>query len=76
MSRRQARHFRGDLVKTARHHAGLTNEDLAWEVSVTLRTVQRWQDGESEPRGAQLLNLAYVLDVAPDDFYTETEVAA
>lgn len=77
MSRQSSRQFCGDLVRAARERVSprLTNEELARRVGVTLRTVQRWQDGESEPRGGQLLSLASALDVAPDDFYCDREAA-
>lgn len=79
MSRQVKRHFRGDLVRSARAAAELTNEQLARQVDVTLRTVQRWQEGSSEPGGGQLLKLAHALNVAPDALYelkSEDEVAA
>lgn len=76
MSRRSTRHltFDAELLKAIRAEQGITHEELARRANVTLRTVQRWQDGESEPRGAQLLNLANALGVDPDSLYAETEV--
>jgi transcriptional regulator with XRE-family HTH domain len=78
MTRSQVRHLTLDSgrVRELRAAAGLTNEQLAHEVGVTLRTVQRWQLGSNEPNGAQLLRLARVLGVHPDDLYLEQLPAA
>lgn len=78
MTRSQDRHVKFDAqnVKAQRLALHLTNEDLAREVGVTLRTVQRWQDGANGPNGSQLLRLARVLGVKPDDLYLEEAPAA
>lgn len=75
MSRRSTRQsrFNAALVRELRVERGITHEDLARAVGVTLRTVQRWQDGDSEPRGAQLLQIARVFNVLPDALYTDPE---
>jgi transcriptional regulator with XRE-family HTH domain len=80
MSRRQVRTFEGSSfgqrVREARKHKGLSQEGLAREVDVTLRTIQRWEDGSSDPAGAQVMRLARVLAVDPAALYPETEEAA
>lgn len=78
MSRRQVRHarFAAAKVKEQRQALKLTNEDLAHEVGSTLRTVQRWQTGESTPRGFQAIRLAEVLGLDPADLYLEEAPAA
>jgi DNA-binding transcriptional regulator YiaG len=77
MSRRQVRHarFDGERVRVARKEIGLSNEALARAIDVSLRTVQRWQDGENAPQGAQLLRLAKALGLQPEDLYVEDEPA-
>ena len=47
-----------------------TSESFARRIDRTLRTVQRWRSGESEPRGADLVLLARELDRDPSWFYT------
>jgi len=80
MTRRQERHvkFDAELVRRTRKARGLTNEELALEVGVTLRTVQRWQLGEAEPSGLHVvLRLAKALGIEdPAAFYLEEVPAA
>lgn len=73
MSRRQARHvtFDAQKVQVRRRELGLTNEQLAEVVGVTLRTVQRWQLGEGAPAGIQGIRLAQALGVEAADLYLE-----
>lgn len=57
----------------------LTQEALARQIDVSLRTVQGWLRGESLPRWPQLCALAVALDRDPDWFYrdhSETKAAA
>lgn len=63
-------------MREARTAMQFTQEGLARELSVTLRTVQRWEDGSSEPRGGQLLHLATKLEVAPIDLYDDGDEQA
>ena len=54
-------------VKELRSRKGLSQEQLA-EISVlSLRTIQRIENGETEPRGETLKRLMSALDAAPDD---------
>ena len=55
---------------------GTTSESFARRIDRTLRTVQRWRSGESEPRGADLVLIARALDREPGWFYVEPEEAA
>lgn len=48
-----------------------TSEAFARTIDRTLRTVQRWRSGESEPRGADLVLIARVLEREPSWFYEE-----
>jgi putative transcriptional regulator len=75
MPRRQVRHdrFAAERVRAARKEIGLSNEGLARAIDVSLRTVQRWQDGKNAPQGAQLLRLAKALGLQPEDLYVEDE---
>lgn len=80
MSRRQVRRIAFEFdhrqVFALRDALGLTQERLAREVDVSLRTVQRWEYGDSAPNRNQLLRLAAVLQVHPDDLYLEEAPAA
>lgn len=58
----------------ARLHEALgerTSEGFAREIDRTLRTVQRWRGGTSEPSGADLVLIARTLDRDPSWFYAE-----
>lgn len=55
------------IVKDLRNRKGLSQEQLAEESKLSLRTVQRIEKGESIPRGDTLVKLSQALDVTPDD---------
>jgi transcriptional regulator with XRE-family HTH domain len=77
MSRHATRQVRTRTGFALRFHealAGRTSEDFARELGVTLRTVQRWRNGEGEPTAAVLIRLAVLLDRDPSWFY-EKEAA-
>lgn len=75
MSRSQVRLLDTARLREARTAADLTQEGLARALDVTLRTIQRWEDGTSEPRGAQLLHLAARLGLTADDLYHDRRAA-
>jgi transcriptional regulator with XRE-family HTH domain len=52
----------------------MTQEQLAREAGVTLRTVQGWCAGRALPRWGQLVAVACVLGRAPGWFYAEQPV--
>ncbi len=51
------------LVTTARKKKGMTQEDLADKSNVTVRTIQRIESGESQPRMYTIKLLAKALDL-------------
>lgn len=54
-------------IRELRTRKGLSQELLAEKSKVSLRTVQRIENGETEPRGDTLIRLSEALDVAPED---------
>lgn len=54
-------------IKDLRNRRGLSQELLAEESKLSLRTIQRIEKGESIPRGDTLVRLSQALDVTPDD---------
>lgn len=54
-------------IRTYRKKAGLTQEALAYRLSVTSRTVSSWECGSVWPSASQLYNLAVVLNCTPND---------
>ena len=54
-------------MRQHRVSAGLSQEQAAARLTVTLRTLQRWEDGETEPRTSQLAGLAKAYGVSVPD---------
>jgi len=62
-------------VKELRNRRGLSQELLAENSGLGIRTIQRIENGETEPRGDTLRRLANALDSSPDEIidWTITE---
>lgn len=54
-------------VKDLRNRRGISQELLAENSGLSLRTIQRIENGETEPRGDTLKRLADTLNVTPDE---------
>ena len=54
-------------VKALRTRKGYSQEELAEKTGLSLRTIQRIENGETEPRGDSLQKLSAALDVLPED---------
>lgn len=54
-------------VKELRNRRGLSQELLAENSGLGIRTIQRIENGETEPRGDTLRRLANALDSSPDE---------
>ena len=54
-------------AKNLRNRKGFSQEQLAEESKLSLRTIQRIEKGETIPRGDTLVKLAQTLEVTPDD---------
>lgn len=54
-------------VKRLRIQKGMSQEFLAEESGLSLRTIQRIENGESNPTGESLKRIASALNVTPDD---------
>lgn len=57
----------GSKIKELRKKKGLSQEDLAESSKVNLRTIQRIENDESEPRGTTLHMICEVLDCSAED---------
>ncbi len=62
-------------IKNLRNRKGFSQEELAVETGLSLRTIQRIENGETEPRGDSLKRLAATFEVTPDELvdWTVTE---
>jgi transcriptional regulator with XRE-family HTH domain len=54
-------------VKELRNKKGMSQEVLADEAGLSLRTIQRIENGETNPTGESLKRLSNALDVNPDE---------
>ena len=55
------------IVKRLRIKKGMSQEFIAEESGLSLRTIQRIENGESNPTGESLKRIASALNVTPDD---------
>jgi len=61
--------FLGKRVKELRLSNGFSQEYLADESKLNLRTIQRIESGTTIPRGDTLLRLSFSLKISPDELY-------
>lgn len=54
-------------IKNLRNRKGYSQEELSEKTGLSLRTIQRIENGETEPRGDSLKRLAFVFDVPSDE---------
>ncbi len=54
-------------IKELRNRKGFSQEELAENSGLSLRTIQRIENGETEPRGDSLKRLANSLGASPDE---------
>ncbi|RZK77819.1 MAG: helix-turn-helix domain-containing protein [Pedobacter sp.] len=60
-------------IKELRFRKGLSQEKLSETAQINLRTVQRIESGETDPRGDTLKRIAIALGVTPDELINWTE---
>jgi transcriptional regulator with XRE-family HTH domain len=63
----------GKKIKELRNRKGLSQEELAEQAQLSLRTVQRIENDETDARGDTLKKLAAALNITPEDL---TEINA
>lgn len=56
-------------IKDLRLRKGFSQEELSEKSGLSLRTIQRIENGETEPRGDSLKRLAVALQVSPDEIF-------
>ena len=54
-------------IKVLRSKNGYSQEELSEQTGLSLRTIQRIENGETEPRGDSLKKIAFVFNVSPDE---------
>ncbi len=61
-------------IKDLRNRLGLSQEDLAEKSGLSLRTIQRIENGNTNPRGDSLRRLAATLETSPDELAGRTTI--
>src|SRR5689334_11558288 len=61
----------GDMLKTMREKAGLSQSQLAERSGLSLRSIQNWEQGHRVPRAQMLLALARGVGVPVEKLLTE-----
>lgn len=63
----------GDKIKTARLNLGLTQEELADQIQISAKTIQRIESGKVNPRAFTLRALSEVLQVSLEELKTSRD---
>jgi transcriptional regulator with XRE-family HTH domain len=66
--------FLAKQVKELRKRKGLSQEELAENSGVRLRTIQRIEKGETEPTGETLKRMSHALNVIPEELIDWTVI--
>ena len=66
----------GQFIKKTRLKKGMTQEELAAKTDISVRTIQRIENGDVDPRSFTLQTLASVLEIDYDEFlsYSKDEL--
>ena len=64
----------GEIIKNLRKEKGLTQEQLAELVEVSLMTIRRWEWGNTVPNATLIKKLAEKLDTTPEILLNDTEM--
>ncbi len=54
-------------IKELRNRKGISQDELSEKSGLSLRTIQRIENGETEPLGDSLKKIAYALDTTPEE---------
>jgi transcriptional regulator with XRE-family HTH domain len=65
--------LRGDRLQLLRNRHGISQDDLAARVDVSLRQLQRYESGDNDPAGEIVNRLATVLQTTSDYLLGRTD---
>jgi transcriptional regulator with XRE-family HTH domain len=63
----------GETIKAHRIRCGMTQEFLAEQMGVSRQAVSKWESGKSEPSTSNLLMLAKLFKISPEELLREVE---
>ena len=61
--------LRGNKIRERRHAVGITQEDLAAAVRVSVSSINRFERNKGEPKASTLREIARVLKCRMEDFF-------
>lgn len=61
----------GEVIKSHRTKCKMTQEFVAEQMGVTRQTISKWETGINEPSTSNLLKLAKLFDMNPEDLLKE-----
>ena len=61
--------LRGNKIRERRHTVGVTQEDLAAAVRVSVSSINRFERNKGEPKASMLHAIAKVLKCRMEDFF-------
>ena len=62
-------------IRILRKKAGLTQINAANALGVSIATFRRWEAGETAPTGSRIVELAKVLNVAPEEIVAPENIS-
>lgn len=63
----------GEAIKAHRTRCGMTQEFLAEQLGVSRQAVSKWESGKADPSTSNLLALAKLFDISPEELLREVE---
>ena len=63
----------GETIKAHRIRCGMTQEFLAEQMGVSRQAVSKWESGKSDPSTSNLLMLAKLFKISPEELLREVE---
>ena len=60
-------------IKELRVNKGYSQEELARQTQLNIRTIQRVENGNTEPRGDTLIRLANIFEISPEELSSHVE---
>lgn len=61
----------GEVIKSHRTRCGMTQELVAERLGVSRQAVSKWENGTSEPSTSNLLALAHLFEISPEELLRE-----
>ena len=63
----------GEAIKAYRTRCGMTQEFVAEQLGVSRQAVSKWESGKADPSTSNLLALARLFDISPEELLREVE---